>query len=65
MNIHTHKITIESRYEGTPLDPDEQQQLATQVGDVISRLLEHRTVDGQFCDLGLKQDINITVGATT
>ncbi len=62
MSIRTHKLTFEARFEGEPLDQEDLQQVANQIAHVILSLIEHRDVGGEFCDLGLKQDIDITVG---
>ncbi len=60
--IRTHKLTIVVRFEGEPLDTGEKLFLATSMSRLISGFLGHKSIGDEFCDLGLHQDTDITVG---
>lgn len=59
---NTHLIKVHVRFEGTPLDVCERQALANHLASSISKWISDRQVKGEFCDLGLAQETNITIG---
>lgn len=60
--VRTHRLIMCARFEGEPCDSDTLQVLATVFSNVLTQTLDTRyPEEGEFCDLGITQEIDIEV----